>query len=223
MDTLYAGKIAITILFGLLLGLVSSIPVGAVQLEVIKKSINGHIKPAIATACGSATSDLIYGMLTLLGFGHFIMKREFQAIIYFLGIIVLSFLLFRAIRERDYMLHPDRRVKYTKRLSFLSGFTIAITNPGMIIWWLIGFRLYVDLGLFTEVSHGVRALFVLSGCVGLGGYLIILASFLHRVKKTISESFLYRTNIFLMVLLGLIILYFIHKLVTLLLPFILHG
>ena len=216
MEGIFFYKIILTILFGMVLGLVSSIPVGAVQLEVIKKTINGHIKPAIATACGSATSDFIYGILTLYGFGHFIMNRQFQAAIYFLGILVLSFLLYRAVRERKYMLHPDHRVKYKKRLSFLSGFTIAITNPGMIIWWLIGFKIYVDLGLFTEVGPAIRAVFILSGCIGLGGYLIIMAFFLHKVKKTISESFLFRTNVFLMVLLGLIVMYFIYKLVTLL-------
>lgn len=216
MEGLLLCKILLTILFGMLLGLVSSIPVGAVQLEVIKKSINGHIKPAIATACGSATSDLIYGILTLYGFGHFIMNRQFQAGIYFLGILVLSFLLYRALRERKYMLQHDHGVKYKKRLSFLSGFTIAITNPGMIIWWLIGFKIYVDLGLFAEVGPAIRAIFILSGCLGLGGYLILMAFFLHRVKKTISERFLFRTNVFLMVLLAGIIMYFIYKLVTLL-------
>ena len=65
MEGIFLYKIILTILFGMLLGLVSSIPVGAVQLEVIKKTINGHIKPAIAIACGSATSDFIYGILTL--------------------------------------------------------------------------------------------------------------------------------------------------------------
>lgn len=208
-------KITATVLFGMFLGLVSSIPVGAVQLEVIKKSISGHIKPAIATACGSATSDFIYGILTLFGFGHFIMHRDFQAGVYLLGIIVLSFLLYRAVRERNYILHPDHGVKYKKRLSFLSGFTIAITNPGMIIWWLIGFKIYVDLGLFAEVGPAIRALFIFSGCMGLGGYLILIAYFLHRVKKTISQSFLYRTNLFLMFLLAVIISYFIYKFITL--------
>ncbi len=216
---IYIHHIVITVLFGMFIGFVSSIPVGAVQLEVIKKSINGHIKPAIATACGSATSDLIYGVLTLFGFGNFLLHREFQVIIYSLGIIVLSFLFYKSVRERNYMLDPDRQVTYKKRLSFLSGFTIAITNPGMIIWWLIGYKLYLDLGLFPEVGLEIKSIFVISGCFGLGGYLIMIASILHRVKKTISEKFLYRTNFFLMVLMAFIILYFILKLLGIIFNF----
>ena len=97
-------KLFLTASFGILLGFVSSIPVGAVQLEVIKKTINGHLKPAIATACGSATSDLLYGVLALFGFGYFLLHKDFQVGIYSLGIAVLAFLIYRSYRERAYML-----------------------------------------------------------------------------------------------------------------------
>jgi threonine/homoserine/homoserine lactone efflux protein len=75
MDLYYLLKLALTVLFGLALGAISSIPVGAVQLVVIKKALNHQIKPAIAVACGSMTSDFIYGALTLFGFGSFLHNR----------------------------------------------------------------------------------------------------------------------------------------------------
>ncbi|HQO40194.1 MAG TPA: LysE family transporter [Spirochaetota bacterium] len=215
MDYFFILKLAATIIFGVLLGFVSSIPVGAVQLEVIKKTINGHKKPAIATACGSATSDFIYGMLALFGLGDFLLHKDFQIVIYSLGIVVLSYLVLKSYRERDYMLHKEKRIRYGKRLSFLTGFTIAITNPGMIIWWLVGFRLFADLNLFPVISAPVRALFIFSGAFGLCFYLTLVAVILHRFKKSFSEKFLYRTNIFLMFILILLILYFVAKLVSL--------
>lgn len=216
MDYILLLKLAATILFGVFLGFISSIPVGAVQLEVIKKTINGHKKPAIATACGSATSDFIYGMLALFGLGDFLLHKDFLIVIYSLGVVVLTYLVFKSYRERDYMLHREKRIHYGKRLSFLTGFTIAITNPGMIIWWLVGFRLFADLELFPVIAGPVRALFVVSGAFGLCLYLTLLAIILHRYKKSFSEKFLYRTNTFLMVILVVLILYFITKLVGLL-------
>lgn len=213
MDYIFISKIFATILFGLMLGFMSSIPVGAVQLEVIKKTINGHTKPAIVTALGSATSDLLYGMLTLFGFGHFLLHKDFQIVIYIMGIIVLSYLIFKSYKEREYMLHEEKRIKYKKRLSFITGFTIAVTNPGMIIWWFIGFRLFADLNLFTEITFPVKLCFVISGALGLALYLITEAAILHKYQKSFSEKFLYKANTFLMFILSFLTFYFIYKLI----------
>lgn len=212
MNCIYISKLIATVLFGLMLGFLSSIPVGAVQLEVIKKTINGHTRPAIVTALGSATSDLIYGMLTLFGFGHLLLHKDFQILIYIMGIIVLSYLIYKSYQEREYMLHEEKRIKYKKRLSFLTGFTIAVTNPGMIIWWFIGFRLFADLNLFTEITFPVKLCFVISGAAGLALYLILEAAILHKYQKSFSEKFLYRANTFLMIILSFLTLYFIYKL-----------
>jgi threonine/homoserine/homoserine lactone efflux protein len=182
---------------------------------VIKKTINGHTKPAIVTALGSATSDFIYGMLTLFGFGHFLLHKDFQIAIYVLGIVVLSYLIFKSYQEREYMLHEEKRIRYKKRLSFLTGFTIAITNPGMIIWWFIGFRLYADLGLFAEITFPVKLCFVISGASGLALYLITESAILHKYQKSFSEKFLYKANTFLMFILSFLTLYFLYKLVIL--------
>lgn len=214
MDYIYLSKLLITVLFGMVLGLVSSIPVGAVQLQVIKKSINGHFRSAIATALGSATSDLIYGILTLFGLGVFLLQMKFQVVIYSLGIVVLSILVYRTIRERHYILNNGERPKQKGRYSYLSGITIAITNPGMIIWWLIGYKLYLDLNLFPYVEMGIKMLFVISGCIGLGGYLIFIASLLHRVKESFQERFIYKANILLAILLVMLIIYFTVKLIA---------
>lgn len=211
---MYYYKLLLTVLFGIMIGFLSSIPVGAVQLEVIKKTINGHLKPAIATACGSATSDLLYGILTLFGFGYFFLEKDFQVVIYSIGIAVLVFLIFRSYKERSYMLKQDQQIVYRKRLSFLTGFTIAISNPGMIIWWFVGFKIFHDLNLFEEITPGIKALFVFSGAFGLGMYLTLVAVILHRFQKSFSERFLYRANTFLMGVLLVLISYFAYKLIT---------
>ncbi len=219
MDEIYIIKLCATVFFGTILGFLTSIPVGAVQLEVIKKTINGHKKPAIATALGSATSDLLYGILALFGFGDFLLHKDFQVCIYSLGIAVLSYLVYKSYKERDYMLHEEKRVKYGKRLSFLTGFTIAVTNPGMIIWWFVGFKLFADLNMFTEMTGMIKGLFVVSGAFGLSLYLTLEAVILHRFQKSFSERFLYRANTFLMIVLVFLILYFLVKLMSLLFNF----
>ncbi len=215
MDYIFYLKILGLIIFGLILGSLSAIPVGAVQLEVAKKAINGHLKPAIAVALGSVTSDFIYGFLTLFGLGYFLFEKEFQIVVYILGIIVLSFIFFRTRREHKRGVpDQDNPLVYKKRISYLTGFTIAITNPGMVIWWIVGFKLFMDLSLFAEMTYPLKLIFVLSGCSGLGGYLIFIAHILNRMQKTVSDRFLHRMNILLMGLLIILIGYFIVKVVS---------
>jgi len=222
MEYPYLLQITATIIFGVILGFLSSMPVGAVQLEVLKKAIGGHKKPAIATALGSVTSDLIYGLLALFGLGDFLLHKDFQLLIYTLGIVVLSYLLFRSFKDRSYVLNENKPIKYKKRFSFLTGFTIAVTNPGVIIWWIVGFKLFVDLNMVTEMTNLIKGLFVISGALGLALYLILIVIILHKYQKSFSERFLHKAHNFFIVLLSLLILYFIIKLLSLIFNFNLH-
>ncbi|HON77778.1 MAG TPA: LysE family transporter [Spirochaetota bacterium] len=219
MDYIFLLKIGVTVLFGMVLGAISSIPVGAVQLVVIKKSLNHQIKPAIATAAGSMTSDFIYGALTLFGFGSFLHLRPFQIGTYSLGIVVLSYIVYRTMKERNALVHSDEKITYKKRYSFLKGFTIAITNPGMIVWWLVGYKLYLDLNLFEVTGAGIRAIFVISGCLGLGGYLMFVGFLVYRAKNAFPEHFVHNAYLVLTVLLCILILYFGYKIVCIMYNF----
>lgn len=214
---MFYANICVLILYGIFIGFISSIPVGAVQLEVIKKSIAGHLKPAISVAIGSVTSDFIYGVLVLFGLAPFLQQKNFQIVVYSLGVIVLSFLLYRSYREHMHIppAHAPH-ITYRKRTSFLTGFTIAITNPGMIVWWIVGYRLLLDLGLFDEMTICIRSIFLLSCCFGLGGYLSFVALLLNKVQESLSDKLLDRMNIIIMVLLSSVIVYFFLKLVTIL-------
>ena len=204
------------IFIGLIMGFLSSIPVGGVQLEVAKKAINGHLVPAIAIAAGSAASDFIYGILTLYGLGSFLFHKEFKIGLYILGIFVLLFLLIRSLRDyRSGAVHYEKRLVYKKRMSFFTGFTIAITNPGMIIWWIIGYKIFLDFEIFETTTSLIKMIFIISGCVGLTGYLVFIATILHRMQKSVTKKFLRKMNICLLVLLGILITYFIVKLVSL--------
>lgn len=208
-------KYATLIGFSLFIGFLSAIPVGAVQVEVAKKAINGHLMPAIAVALGSATSDFIYGILTLFGLGDFLLYKNSQIIIYGVGIAVLGFLLVHSIREyRCNVQKSEFPLIYKKRISFLTGFTIAVTNPGMILWWIIGFKLFIDLGLFTVITPGIKLSFIMATCTGLGGYLIFIAHVFHRMQKSFPQKYIDRMQIVLIVLLSVLLAYFAFTLVS---------
>lgn len=204
----------IVVLYGLVLGLVSAVPIGAVQVQVVKAALHGNRRGAVSMAFGSGTSDFIYGILTLFGFGHFMMSPGFQLFFYIVGASVLVFILYRTIRElrhggavRDPVIHGKNR----RRRGFATGFTLAITNPGIVIWWIVGFKIFLDFGLFTEVTVPLRIAFVLSGAGGLACYLLILAVTIARIHRDIPERAFQRMNLALVIVLAVVTLYFLYK------------
>lgn len=219
MDYIFALKILATVIIGMILGIISMIPIGAVQLQVIKKALKGHLRAAIMTSFGSVTSDLIYGLLVLFGFGAFIMEKQYQIILYSLGLVLLIGILIKMYRERHKPARStdDSTPKYQGRLSFVSGFSIAIANPGMIIWWIIGYHFFLNLGLFEQVTTTIKIIFLLSACIGLGGYLIIVTLVVYKLKMSFSEKALRRINFFIFGLFAVLIIYFIFMLVRLIL------
>jgi threonine/homoserine/homoserine lactone efflux protein len=213
MELTIVMKYIVLIGFGIFLGFLSAIPVGAVQMEVAKKALKGHLWHAIAIAFGSASSDFIYGVLTLFSIGHFLHNKKVQFFTYALGIVVLGYVFIRSYQEYRDRFHPDENpLIYKKHYSFLTGFSIAITNPGMIIWWIVGFQIFLDLQLFTKITPVIRLIFILSGCSGLFGYLLFIAHLLHRMQKTISDTYIHRMLLVLMVLLAILIAYFSYRL-----------
>jgi len=207
-------KIITTIFLGATIGVFSMIPVGAVQLQIIKKSLNGHLRAAIMTAIGSVASDCVYGILALFGFSAFMMEKNCQITLYSIGIVLLTVILIKMRKDRNKPIQ-ESTPKYHGRISFISGFSIAITNPGMFIWWIIGYKFFLDLALFQEVTTSIKILFLVSALLGLGGYLIAVAFAVYKFKKSFFDKLLKRIHVFILAMLTFLILYFIFKLVCL--------
>lgn len=204
----------ILVLFGLAVGLVSAIPIGAVQVQVVKTALRGHRGKAIAMALGSGTSDLVYGLLTILGLGPVLTSSLFQIIFYSMGAAVLSVILYRSVREhRNLMAGNMAPGNQKRRNGFITGLIMAITNPSIVLFWIVGYGIMADLGLFREATLPVRLVYVISGSAGLAGYLALLAVIVHRIHRNFSERVLHRMNLALICILVPLIGYFIWKVV----------
>ncbi len=201
---------ALTALCGVFTGFISAIPVGAVQVEVIRKSLRGHYRAALLTALGSASSDLLYGVLVLFGLSPLLLSPRFQVCFYFLGAAVLCLLLWRSLIDHS-KLEGREKGAPRHRYAFMTGFTLAIANPSIVAWWILSFRLFLDLGLFETATPAVRLVFILSGAAGLGGYLTLLAAVIHRIHRNIPDAWFRRMNRALIAIYAALAVYFIWK------------
>jgi threonine/homoserine/homoserine lactone efflux protein len=193
------------------LGFLTAIPIGATQIEIAKRSLNSHLRAAYMVAIGSVSSDVMYGAIALFGVAPFLKN---QIVVAGFGLVatvilwLLAFLTFRDGRKAN-MLELSHATLKSKRLSYFTGFSLAVTNPMMIVWWLIGVKIIKDLGLVTDFDFNASLMFIAAGGIGLATYLFTLANTLHWAKKFISNEMMKKVNYALGTILILLSFYFL--------------
>ncbi len=194
-----------------IMGFLTAIPIGATQIEIAKRSLNNHRRAAYMVAAGSVCSDVMYGVVALFGVAPFLSNKTVIAIFGLAATIILWLLAFFTFRygAKKNMLDLTHTAIRSKRLSFVTGFSLAATNPMMIFWWLKGMKIIKDLNLVMEFSSSINLLFLLAGGLGLASYLFTLSNVLHWAKKYISNEMMKKVNFGLGFVLVLLSFYFL--------------
>jgi len=178
------------------LGFLTAIPIGATQIEIAKRALNNHVRAAYMVAAGSVSSDVMYGAIALFGVAPFLENKMVVAIFGLAATIILWLLAFFTFRDgrNTNMLELTHATLKSNRISFFTGFSLAITNPMMIIWWLIGAKIIEDVGLADRFDANTSLMFLMAGGVGLASYLFTLSNILHWAKDFISNSAMKKVN-----------------------------
>jgi threonine/homoserine/homoserine lactone efflux protein len=169
------------------LGFVTAIPIGGSQIEAAKRAIHGHLRAAWMVVLGSVSSDIMYGAIALFGIAPFLDIPWVMAGFSAVGTVVLWILAYVTIREskKPHGLRLDQNSLKSQRWAYITGFTLAVTNPPMILTWLYGVALAKHLGLATPFTTQAKAIFIAGGALGLGGYLAGLSLVMFRIKHFI--------------------------------------
>jgi threonine/homoserine/homoserine lactone efflux protein len=193
------------------LGILTAMPIGATQIEIAKRSLNNHLRSAYAVAAGSVSSDVMYGAIALFGVAPFMENKTVVAIFGLAATAILWVLAFFTFKDgkNTNMLEIANATLKSKRISYVTGFSLAATNPMMIVWWLIGVKIIRDIGLVDKFDANASIMFLIAGGFGLATYLFSLANILHRVKNFISNEMMKKVNKALGVVLVLLSFYFL--------------
>ncbi len=199
------------LLLAFIMGFIAAIPVGATQIEIAKRSLNDHRRAAFMVVIGSVCSDVMYGFIALFGIAPFLKSRVVIAVFGLAATLILLALAFLTFRDgkKSGMSEMNQSVLKSNKLSFITGFSLAITNPMMIFWWLIGTRIIKDLGLVSDFDTNASLLFLIAGGLGIASYLSTLTNILHWAKKFISNKISKKVNYGLGITLVLLSFYFL--------------
>lgn len=194
-----------------IMGFLAAIPIGATQIEIAKRSLNNQLPAALMVVLGSVSSDVMYGFFALFGVAPFLENQIVIGIFKIVGAVILWILAFFTFRESTKANIMDFTHPFLKnrRLSFFTGFSLALTNPVMVFWWLIGVQVARDLTLVNTFTPAISVSFLFFGGLGLASYLTVLAMVLHWVKRFFSNRVMQRIYFVLGIVLVVLSVYFL--------------
>ena len=84
-------------------------------------------------------------------------------------------------RQSKHVLVPDAEARWTGHgMSYLTGLTVGISYPPVMLTWLMGVALVKAMNLVVSFSPWLAVGFVLSGGAGLFSYMAVLTLVLSR-------------------------------------------
>jgi threonine/homoserine/homoserine lactone efflux protein len=175
-----------------------------------KRVLGGHPRAAAMVIAGSVSSDVVYGIVALFGLAPFLDTAWVLASFNAVGVVVLWVLAFLTLREsrKPHGLGPEPASFGSKRWAYLTGFSLAATNPPMVLSWLLGVALAKHLGLASPFPPSAKLLFIAGGAAGVGSYLGSLGIALHRFKHFVPPNALGRVYYWLAIALFVLSFYF---------------
>jgi threonine/homoserine/homoserine lactone efflux protein len=187
-----------------ILGFLAAIPIGASQIEVARRALNGLLAPALIVVAGSVSSDFVYGAIALYGLAPFLQQPKVEAIFWLINAALILYFATAMLRDhataalrknnqpQDSVQNENQAISQprlaNRRIAYVTGFSLAFTNPLMIAWWLLAAKFLKDLGIEPELTNATRVVFLLAGCLGIGSYLSLFAGVIHRRHRSFSAK-----------------------------------
>lgn len=181
----------IALSIGLIIGFLSCIPIGPVNVWVVNTLIKRDFNSAFAIALGGCLMDFIYFMVVLTGLSFFNFTPK---IILFLKIVGVVFLFLFGLKEifvktRNFNLDEHSETnKKTLIGFFLLGVVIYSSNPALIVSMS---GLAAAIKSWNLFDYNLRSYFALSLGISLGSafWFYLLLSIIKKYENKIPERF----------------------------------
>ncbi|WP_158871300.1 LysE family translocator [Maribellus comscasis] len=179
---------------GIIIGFLSSLPVGPISILIIQRTIGNSRNSGFYSGIGAATSDTVYA--TVAGFSlsiiiDFIRVNEIylkiggSMVLILLGIVI-------------FFNHPEKRIEKlnskpnTLVKNIFTTFLLTFTNP-LVVFLHIG--IFTAFGVILHVARLNQAIFILAGFfVGAVFWWFILTGFVSLLKNRINTKIYFWFN-----------------------------
>lgn len=194
----------ITIVFGIILGIIICIPIGPINLITIKLTTKNKRSDALFLALGGSVMDIVYFLVFLLGLSFVQFSAQTTLVFKFLGISFIFFLGFievvkyfkvlKASNDETFKELETVENKTSGFLSFVSGVVIYTSNPTLVAS-MSGLAAFVKSSGYVPMTLPFMILFSFFAGVGTFLWFVFLTGLVVRYKNKFNEQFMLKLNL----------------------------
>jgi threonine/homoserine/homoserine lactone efflux protein len=179
----------LVIFLGIILGYLINIPIGPINIWILKTKLKKGFRPAISIAIGGALMDFFYFSVILSGLSLFEFSEKTAAVLKTLGI---SFLFLIGVKELFFtkissLEAPEIKGKVRSSNYFLLGILIYVSNP-TLVFTISTLCAFLKSFNFFPSTLGNNLIFSLSVAVGSTLWSYSLLKFIKKFQSKISQT-----------------------------------
>jgi threonine/homoserine/homoserine lactone efflux protein len=184
----------LTFFIGVLSGFALALPVGAVALMCINKTLQFGIRSGLAVGLGAALADAFYALIAIYSLGTISnIFQQNQDLLRIIGGLCLIFISIRMLFAGPVII-KNKKFNYRKwPRDIITGFIITLSNPLTYIGF-IALLSYMHLS-FKSFNSDLILNFSLGAFAGSMCWWLILIEFAKFLKKKVNSTFVKRSNI----------------------------
>ncbi len=186
----------ILIIKGILLGMLTAIPVGPIGILIAKRTLTNGKASGVISGTGAALADGIYATIAVFSVGAVSsVLLEYHFYISIIGSIFLLYMgyrIYKSVIPEDFKEFHERSFDAVE--DFFSTFFLTITNPTLILSFS---AVFASFGLRALEGDDVTKIFLVIGFVlGSFSWFFTLSSIIDRLRNKFTVNTLTVVNHF---------------------------
>ncbi len=172
-----------------LIGFVAAIPIGPVNLEIVRRVLNRRIFSAMIFAAGAAIGDGLWPVIAFLGFSPLLDIRWVAALFWGFASLLLLFLGMSFMRDARAPHHAAALPAFLlkRRWALIGGLLLVITNPTALVTWITLMGIFDHLGMLPNTSYSAASALGFSVFAGSIAYFTALIVIVNRHHHLLIE------------------------------------
>ncbi|MDF1796731.1 MAG: LysE family translocator [Coxiellaceae bacterium] len=175
--------------YGIVLGLAAAMPVGPVNLEIVRRNLRFGTASGLLLGLGAACTDLTYLLLLSLGALTLLTHHTVLNIIGLVGAFILGWFGINALRSNvtEDPTNPNNNPSKQKALwrHWFEGYLMTLMNPMTILFWA---SVSSQVALLAHDNHSAVALMGSGVVLGAYGWAVSINVALHFTRHRFSTK-----------------------------------
>lgn len=172
------------LLLGILLGMGAAIPIGPVNLEIIRRNLRFGTAYGIVTGLGACTADITYLVLLCLGALALLQYPEVLRAFGLIGSLILIWFAVGAFRAKATETVDKSSLPSLFRYG-VEGYAITIINPYTILFWA---SVSSQISLDALSDSNAIALAGAGVVIGTVGWVLFLNGLIHFTRHKLTAN-----------------------------------